>query len=85
MKFENYDIIQLHHLLDKYVYSQVNDENELNRKTIKTKYKLERNSSISSLYIFNRSKKTDERKLSTVMHRHLSPFTQRMISFPHIL
>ena len=36
MKFENYDIIQLHHLLDKYVYSQVNDENELNRKTIKT-------------------------------------------------
>lgn len=36
MKFENYDIIQLHHLLDKYVYSQVNYENELNRKTIKT-------------------------------------------------
>lgn len=36
MEFENYDIIQLHHLLDKYVYSQVNYENELNRKTIKT-------------------------------------------------
>ena len=36
MKFENYDIIQLHHLLDKYVYSQVNYEHELNRKTIKT-------------------------------------------------
>lgn len=35
MEFENYDIIQLHHLLDKYVYSQVNYENELNRKTIK--------------------------------------------------
>ena len=35
MKFENYDIIQLHHLLDKYVYSQVNYENELNRKTIR--------------------------------------------------
>lgn len=36
MEFENYDIIQLHHLLDKYVYSLVNYENELNRKTIKT-------------------------------------------------
>lgn len=36
MKLENYDIIQLHHLLDKYVYSQINYENELNRKTIKT-------------------------------------------------
>jgi hypothetical protein len=36
MEFENYDIIQLHHLLDKYVYSQINYENELNRKTIKT-------------------------------------------------
>lgn len=36
MEFENYDIIQLHHLLNKYVYSQVNYENELNRKTIKT-------------------------------------------------
>lgn len=36
MEFENYDIIQLHHLLDKYVYSQINYENELNRKTVKT-------------------------------------------------
>lgn len=35
MKFENYDIIQLHHLLDKYVYSQINYETDLNRKTIK--------------------------------------------------
>ena len=56
METANYDIIKLHHLLDKYVYSPVNYEIELNRKSIKT------NIGWEEIHLFIQSNSLEETK-----------------------